>query len=155
MTRFRSQGHSSLPRFDFVVHDAIGRLTALVDARRLFGTDSRWAAEFRQNVLSHGLPLGAGLFVLILPDRLYIWDVDAPADAGPTHEVDAHPLFAPYFHQMGIRPEEIQPMAFELLVAVWLEALTFEQRGPVAPGLTETGLIEAFEGANISRQEPV
>jgi hypothetical protein len=138
--------------FDFAVHDHTGRLTALVEARRRLGTSADWATQFRHNVLAHGPPPRADLFVLIVPDRLYIWQASAPADARPTYEVDARTLFAPYFQRIGVGPEQIEPMAFELLVAWWLEDLAREGMAPGTSELSRSGLLDAVSGARISRE---
>jgi hypothetical protein len=152
MTQFRSQERSGSPMFDFAIHDTTGRLKALVEAKRRLGTNGSWAAQFRQNVSNHGRPPPADLFVLIVPDRLYIWQASTPPDARPTYEVDANALLAPYFQRIGVRPEQIEPMAFELLVAWWLEDLAREHVVPAASELSRSGLLDAISGARISHE---
>jgi hypothetical protein len=126
----------------------------MIEARRRLRTDGSWAAQFRGNLLAHGQPLTADLLAIIVPDRLYIWRSSDPPDAPPTHEIDARPLLAPYFERVGVRPEQIQPLAFEDLVGWWLNDLARGDVAPVTPELSMSGLLEAVSGAQIMHEDP-
>jgi hypothetical protein len=108
--------------FDLTVYDDAGRPRVTVEIKRSLGTDAAWAAQIRRNWLEHGLVPAADLFVIVLPDRLYMWQGSPPAGALPD-VVDARPLFAPYFQRVNTTPEKIYPQAFHMLVTWWLEDL--------------------------------
>lgn len=134
-------------RFDFAGYDHAGRLSVLVEAKRRAGTDATWAAQLRRNLLAHGAIPSADLFVVIVPDRLYVWRSSSPAEAPPAHEIDARPLLAPYFAQVSASPETISPEAFELLVGWWLDDLTHTEA--VEEALKPSGLPTAVRGGRI------
>ncbi len=135
-------------RFDFAGYDDAGRLAVLVEAKRRAGTDATWAAQLRRNLFAHGSIPEADLFAVIVPDRLYVWRASSPMDALPEHDIDARPLLAPYFSQVGASPETIAPEAFELLVGWWLDDLTHKE--VVEGTLTPSGLPSAVRGGRIA-----
>lgn len=88
----------------------------------------------------------------MLPDRIYIWDASAPSDAPPDYEVDARAVLAPYFERVGTTPEQIDPQAFEMLVAWWLQDLASKAPPEEPSGLTRSGLRAALAGGRIVSQ---
>lgn len=113
-------------RADLALYDKNGRLTAVAEVWNRSGTSPTWAAKTRRNLLAHGNYRESDFFLLVTPDRLYVWK-DAgttPVERLPTYEADSRHLFAPYFRSAGIDPQEVSGQAFELLVASWLSDLT-------------------------------
>lgn len=136
-------------RYDFAAYDGDGHLKVLIEAKRRSHTSRDWAAAFRRNLLAHGHTPEAELFVLVLPDRIYTWRAGSAMDAPPDAEIDAAPILAPYFKRAHVDPKTIDAMAFELLVAWWLEDLA-RQVGPDEQ-LQRSGLAEALAGGRIAR----
>jgi hypothetical protein len=149
---------SSYP--DLALYDRDGQLIAVVEVKNKQGTSREWAAKFRRNMLVHGGYYKADFFLLVTPDRLYIWKNagTTPTLVEPTYELDAQPLFAPYFERAGVNPSDISGQAFELVVAAWLgdlvrseeprEALTNGQRL-----LAESGFLTAVRDGRITYEE--
>ena len=109
-------------RADLTLYDRNGRLTAVAEIKNKLGTSREWAAQTRRNILAHGGSCSANFFLLVTPDRLYMWK-DAgtePVDIPPTYEADSQSAFAPYFERAGVEPHQVSGYAFELLVAAWL-----------------------------------
>ena len=109
-------------RADLALYNSHGRLTAIVEVKSKMRTSSEWAALTRRNILAHGDFSGADFFLLVTPDRMYIWK-DAgtdPVPVPPTYEADMTTEFAPYFESVGVSPEEVSGLAFELVVGAWL-----------------------------------
>ncbi len=107
---------------DLALYDRSGRLTAIAEIKNKRGTSGGWAAQTRRNMLAHGGSFRADFFLLVTPDRFYLWKnagID-PEPVPPTYEADAQPEFAPYFESAGVDPLRISGHAFELLVAAWL-----------------------------------
>ena len=107
---------------DLALYDRGGRLTAVAEIKSRFGTSRKWAAQTRRNILAHGASCNADYFLLVTPDRLYLWK-DAgtdPVQIPPTFEADTQSEFAPYFERAGLDPRDISGHAFELLVFAWL-----------------------------------
>lgn len=109
-------------RADLTLYDSSGRLTAAAEIKNKLGTSSEWAAKTRRNLLAHSGISGADFFLLVTPDRLYVWKEAGanPVETPPTHEADAEPIFAPYFKSAGIGPDQVSSHAFELVVTTWI-----------------------------------
>ena len=107
---------------DLALYDCSGRLTAVAEIKNRIGTSREWAAQTRRNILAHGASCNADFFLLVTPDRLYLWK-DAgtePVRVPPTFEADTQSEFASYFQRAGLDPRNVSGHAFELLVAAWL-----------------------------------
>ena len=70
--------------------------------------------------------------------------------AVPDAEIDAREILAPYFEKSKTEPERIDPGAFELLVAWWLDDVARE--GGTDERLSRSGLPEALAGSRIARE---
>ena len=148
------------PYVDLTLYDRAGRLIAIAEVKNKQGTSPEWAAKFRRNMLVHGGYSQADFFLLVTPDRLYIWKnaSTAPTLVQPTYELDAQPLFAPYFERAGISPSDISGQAFELVVAAWLGDLvrSEEQREALTEGqrvLADSGFLAAVRDGRIESEE--
>ena len=110
---------------DLALYDRGGRLTAIAEIKNKLGTSREWAAQTRRNLLAHGRAYSAEFFLLVTPDRLYVWKGvgTEPVQAPPTYEADTGPGFAPYFESAGVDPRYVSGHAFELLVGAWLSDL--------------------------------
>ena len=109
-------------RADLTLYDPSGRLTAIAEIKNKLGTSSEWAAKTRRNLLAHSGFSSADFFLLVTPDRLYVWK-DAgtdPVESPPTYEANAEHMFEPYFKRVGLDPRQMSGHAFELLVSTWL-----------------------------------
>jgi hypothetical protein len=114
-----------MPRADLALYDRDGQLTAVVEIKNKIGTSPEWAAKLRRNILAHGGFRSADFFLLITPDRLYVWQGagETPVAVEPTFQIDARPLLQPYFDRAGLDSTAVSGQAFELLVAAWLSDL--------------------------------
>lgn len=147
---------------DLAILDRSGQIAAVAEIKRQFGTSRDWAAQVRRNLLAHEIRCVADYFLLITPDRLYLWK-DAgvnPERVPPTHEVDMQPEFARYFDGAGIDPDDISGAAFELLVGAWFGQLTLlkDEVKDLAENrswLAESGLLSAVIDGRIEYEVPV
>lgn len=140
--------HRDMP-FDFTVYDDAGRPRAIVEAKRSLGTDAAWAAQIRRKWLEKGLIPAADVFVLVLPDRLYMWHDSTPPGALPDVDADARPLFASYFQRVDTTPEKIYPEAFDMMVAWWLEDVASPETTDVPPAAVPPQVRDAIAGGHI------
>ncbi len=94
------------PRADLALYDRDGQLTVAVEVKNKLGTSAEWAAKLRRNLLAHGGFYGGSFFLLVTPDRVYLWKgAGAEPDLSPPpYEIDATPLFASYFTRAGALP---------------------------------------------------
>jgi len=143
---------------DLVLYQPNGLPIAAVDIRAKLGTTPEWAAKLRRNLLAHGGAVPALYFLVVTPDRVYLWKGSGtePAELPPTHVVDAGPVFQPYFAAAKLDPSSVRGPSFELVVDTWLAELTrtdseaLEQRSvPTSDELLRSGLVEAIRNARL------
>jgi hypothetical protein len=145
---------------DFTLYDRNGRLIAVAEVKNKLGTSREWAAKLRRNLLAHDDRYGTEFFLLVTPDRLYLWK-----NAGstltlvqPTYEVEAKTIFAPYFERAGVAPDEVSGQAFELVVTAWLGDLLRSEEPPEKftngqGWLVESGFLTAVRNGRIEYEE--
>ena len=91
---------------DLKVYDKDGQMVAVVEYFAHTRKDRRWAMELRRNILEHGLTPNCPYFLIVLPDRIFIWK-DAGVDpelVEPDFEVDATPFFSRFFDSSDAPP---------------------------------------------------
>jgi hypothetical protein len=142
---------------DFTLYDRYGRLAAAIKVRNKRGTSSEWAAEFRKNLLGHDAFRYAPFFLLVTPDRVYLWK-EGPRPAGgdsspapPDCEIDAKPLFQPYLEGTRVKLEDISSPAFELVLMSWLRDLILQLPDvPLQEQLRDSGLAATAKDGRIT-----
>lgn len=151
-----------LSNADLALYDRSGRLIAVAEIKNKLGTSREWAAQTRRNLLAHGQGYSADFFLLVTPDRLYVWkgagteSVQAP----PTYEADTRPGLAPYFESAGVDPRDVSGHAFELLVGAWLsDLIRFEETTGASSEdqawLSKSGFRNAVKGGHVEYEAVV
>ena len=132
-----------VPRTDLTLYDRHGRPRVAVEVRHRRGTTSDWAAKLRRNLLAHGDLAAADYFLMVTPDRFYLWQGAGTALEAipPTYDGESRSFFAPYLERAGIDPETVSRPAFELTVAAWLGDLMRAGRDAQIP--------ERLEGSDL------
>jgi len=145
-----------LPRADLALYGRDGRLIAVVEVKMKLGTSRDWAAQLRRNVLAHGGFQAADFFLLVTPDRLYVWKGagSEPIVVPPAYVIDARPILKPYFEAAQLDPNLINGRAFELVVGAWLGDLIRSEKKPEDLSneegwLAESGLLSAIKNGRI------
>src|SRR5436190_15490117 len=144
---------------DLALYDSHGQLAALADIRKRLGTSGKWATALRRNILAHGGFPSVEFFLVVTPDRLYVWKNAGmePRLVKPTYEVDARPLLEPYFKRIRRDPAEISGEGFELLVGSWLADLTRSGMAPEQVSepdswLMQSGFLNAVRNGRVDYQ---
>lgn len=142
---------------DMTVYDAHGQLALVIEVKNKSGTSSEWAAKMRRNILAHGLIPSAEFFLLALPDHFYLWKNVGmiPGEIPPTYDINPEPFLKPYYDRIGISPEELSGISFELIVFSWLNELKLSDKIPshlprkLQDWLFESGFFEAIQDGQI------
>lgn len=110
---------------DLAVYNRKGQLSVVAEVKNIHGTSTDWATQMRRNLLAHAGPYDADYFLLITPDRIYLWKNAAttPTLIPPDCEIDAVPVFASYFDRSRVDPNSVSSQAFELIASAWLSDL--------------------------------
>ncbi|GMU52414.1 MAG: hypothetical protein AMXMBFR33_15600 [Candidatus Xenobia bacterium] len=133
-------------KFDFFLLDALGNQALIVEAKSLKGASSAWASRFRDNLLKSGWAVKGSYFLLATPEQFFIWRPESRSTE-PDFVVNASPILAPYFERAQIKPSEVHPLAYELIVGQWLQDLV---DSPTEQGeLHESGLPSAIHGGSV------
>jgi hypothetical protein len=143
---------------DLILYHPNGWPIAAVDIRAKLGTTPEWATKLRRNLLAHGGAVPARYFLVITPDRVYLWEGGGtePAELPPTHVVDAGPIFRRYFAAANLDPDAVRGTAFELVVDTWLAELTRADSADIEQGVVQasdellrSGLVDAIRNARL------
>jgi len=84
----------------------------------------------------------------------------SPGIVEPDYEVDARPVFQPYFDAARLTKERIDPFAFEMIVASWLNNLALV-RDPIAELpehemiFVESGFLETIQAGKVEHEVAV
>ncbi len=147
-----------LGRLDFSVYDQNGKPTLAVEAKRLFGKSSAWAASWRGNFMDDApASFAECIHMLAMPDRIFVWSPLTPPGAPPTFQLDADQQLGQYFQRVGVSVTEIESRAFESLVEWWLRDLTTPlaagKRDAAALELENAGIMPLIAGARIVQED--
>lgn len=145
--------------WDLVVDDRNGQLTLIVEVKSKMGVSPDWAARFRRNILAHSNFLKAPYFLMVFPDKLYLWvSNEAYLDySEPTYAVDANSIFQPYLDRAGVKAEQISGQSLALIVASWLGEIIDSEKPPenidnAQRWLVDSGLYAALIGGKLKHE---
>lgn len=146
-------------RWDLLVENQNGQLTLAVEVKCLTNVSSEWAAQFRGNILAHGIFPNTPYFLMVFLDKFYLWtNANFYLDKRePTYTIDARPILRPYFERAGVTAETISGQSFELIVASWLGEIIYSNQLPEnlansQDWLIKSGLYAAIAGGKIEHE---
>lgn len=147
---------------DLALYNHHGQLIAIVEVKNKLGTSREWATHLRRNILAHSGHYNTDFFLLVTPDRLYLWKKAGTTSnlIPPQYEINAEPIFAPYFDRAGVDPHNASGHAFELVVAAWLSDLVrseepLEQYTNGQKWLVKSGFLTAVRDGRLAYEVTV
>lgn len=142
--------------WDLSVDNRNGQLALVVEVKRKTNVSPEWAAKLRRNILAHGTFPKAPYFLIVFPDKFYLWaNADAYQDQSePTYSIDASPILQPYFERAGVRSDQISGDSLELIVTSWLGEIIHSEQLPEnindsQKWLIDSGLYAALVGGKV------
>jgi len=139
--------------WDLSIDNRNGQLILVVEVKTKLNASPEWATQLRRNILAHGTFPKAPYFLMVFPDRFYLWtDADVRLEQSePNYIIDARPILQPYFEQAGVSGEQISGQSLELIVASWLGRIIhsekpLEDTDKSQQWLIESGLYAAIAG---------
>lgn len=145
--------------WDLSVSDRSGQLVLVVEVKCKTNLSPDWAVKLRRNILAHGTFPKAPYFLMVFPDKFYLWfDADTAQDQSePTYTIDAAPILHPRFERAGVTAEQISRASLELIVLSWLaEIIHSDQLPENVDGsqrwLIESGLYAALVGGRFEHE---
>jgi hypothetical protein len=131
--------------WDLSVDNRNGQLALVVEVKRKTNVSPEWAAKLRRNILAHGTFPKAPYFLMVFPDKFYLWS-NAEADleqSEPTYTIDASPILQPYFERAGVTSDQISGNSLELIVSSWLGEIIHSEQLPESMDASQQWLIES------------
>jgi len=141
-------------RWDMVVRDRNDRPVLAVEVKRKLDASPQWAAEYRRNLLAHGIAPEAPYLLMAFPDQLYLWnnnDSD-PGETQPTLAIDALPIFGPYYERAGVSADRLSETSLEIIAETWLNTVLFREPDHLDTSerwLVDSGVYDALVGGKI------
>jgi len=145
--------------WDLSVDNRNGQLALVVEVKRKTNVSPEWAAKLRHNILAHGTFSKAPYFLMVFPDKFYLW-ANAEADqdqSEPTYTIDAYPILHPYLERAGVAADQISGESLELIVTSWLGEIIHSEQFPEnidasQQWLLESGLYAALAGGKFEHE---
>jgi hypothetical protein len=145
--------------WDLAVYDKDGQLVLVVQVKGKLNASAQWASQLRSNILAHGIYPKAPYFLMVFPDKFYLWtNEDAQLDISePTYALDGRPILKPYLDKAGItQGQKISSQSLVLIVASWLSKIIYSEM-PLGETdeserwLVDSGLYAAIAGGSFGR----
>lgn len=146
-------------RIDLAVYDRFQQLILTVEAKKKFGTSTKWAAQMRRNLVAHGFYPLTSYFLLVTPEKFFLWTSDRNTleETLPNFVEDAEKSLKPHLDELGFNIREIDGYIFEQVVAHWLKYDVMYPTQTVAKPqwLVKSGLSEKILRGSLSLEAVV
>lgn len=144
-------------RWDLTAYNRDNQLVLVVEVKSKLDATPQWAAQLRRNILAHGTFPDAPYFLMVFPDRFYLWKNPGSnhEPIEPTYVIDARPILQPYFEQAGVTADRVSGQSLELIVALWLNEVmhkTPDELDASKQWLIDSGLYDAVAGGSLDRE---
>jgi hypothetical protein len=144
-------------RWELATYDRDNQLVLVVEVKSKLDAPPEWAARLRRNILAHGTFPNAPYFLMVFPDRFYLWkNIDSSHEPiEPTYVIDARPILQQYFDQSGITADQVSGQSLELIVASWLNEIIHKTPDEVDASqqwLIDSGLYNAVVGGRLDHE---
>jgi hypothetical protein len=137
--------------WDLAVDNRDGQIVLAVEVKRQTKVSLQWATRLRQNILAHINSPKAPYFLMVFPDKFYLWSGNEAEQeqALPSYIVDADPILQPYLERAGIKSAQVSDQSLELIISSWLTEIIYsdpmsESENDLQGWLIESGLYAAL-----------
>lgn len=93
-------------QWDLSVRDRHNNLTLAVEVKNLLNKSPEWAMKLRKNHFAHWDLPKAPYFLMVFPDRFYLWTNNEP-ESEPAYIIDAAPILQRYFDRLRTTADDI------------------------------------------------
>jgi hypothetical protein len=142
--------------WDLSVVNRDGKLVLAIEVKIKTNASPEWAAKLRRNMLAHGILPNALYFLMVFPDKFYLWTRSAIdiSEREPDYTIDARPILNPYFERAGIVGDRISGESLEIIISSWLVEIIHSEKTPQNLDnsqlwLVESGLYDALSGGQL------
>ncbi|MGF1515571.1 MAG: hypothetical protein ACFB5Z_17985 [Elainellaceae cyanobacterium] len=147
-------------RWDLSVDDRNGQRALIVEVKTKINVSSDWATRLRRNILAHGAFPKAPYFLMVFPDKFYLWigSETKLEHSQPAYTIDARSILQPYFERAGVTADQISGHSLELIIASWLGEIIhvespLDEIRNSQRWLVDSGLYEALAGGRFEQEQ--
>lgn len=140
---------------DVAVYGSNGQLQLVVEVKNRANVSTDWVSRIRRNLLVHKMLPNAPYFLLVLPDKLYLWENTSPIIQTPPNFTSSTSVIFSMAtaHQVNLL-DDISEYGLELLVSSWLEFIVHSDLDPTMSQddlswLFESGLYGAIKNGSV------
>lgn len=138
--------------YDFAIYDDQGQLAVLLDTYGRPGLSRSWAREWHEMAAERMRSPLEAMVMLVSLDKIYVWRRRAEASAEPDWEIEATPLFRPYFTRTKISAIDVFPSIFKQIVLMWLNDVANRSFSTAADEPNGSPLLQPLRGGEIIEQ---
>jgi hypothetical protein len=153
VSRFEEIEMNTTP--DIAVYSPDHRLQLIVEVKSTPEASSEWAAQFRASLLESGALPNAPYFILVFPQRLFLWRSGPTADVPPDYSASTSHVLREYLGSWAENSPHLGEESLEIAVSSWLRELTSTMRAPRPESdadhiLMESGAYQAIRHGSVT-----
>jgi hypothetical protein len=139
-----------MPRPDILIYSKDEKPQLIVEIKKKPDPSIEWATQTRRNLLIHGMVQPTPFFLLVTPNRMYLWKSGVSSEAIlPDYDIAAHDILAKYIEQSSLDLNTISEYSLEMIVISFLSDLIHGNSMEKVEGMNlawlyESGLYEAI-----------
>lgn len=151
---WQNKGARIRHRADVAVFDKLGNLQLVVEAKYVKPNEdtSHRAVQIRRNLLAHsGIP-NTPYFLIVFPDRSYLWKQGLPDryDRQADYSMDSEIVLQSYAGECKAFGPSPRAFEFERLVSDWIEGLTTaNDTSKIPEWARNSGLYDAIKNGSV------
>lgn len=143
--------------WDLTIYNRANQLALAVEVKNRLDAPPEWAARLRRNILAHDTFPNAPYFLMVFPDRFYLWKDTAAhhEPTEPTYVIDARPVLQPFYDQSGVAADQVSEQSLELMVASWLHDIMHKRPDELEAAqhwLIDSGFYQAVVGGRLEHE---
>jgi hypothetical protein len=158
--------------WDLSVENRDGQTILAIEVKAIREISPEWAAQWRRNILAHGIYQHPPYLLMVFPHYFYLWVQNSPKLAVlepehlpdyrlpdyrlPDYIVDADPILQPYFDRANVTAEAVRGQSLELIVMSWLSVIIHTENPDEFDNslnwVLPSGLWQALRGAKLQQE---
>jgi hypothetical protein len=150
--------------WDLSVENRDGQTILAIEVKAICDTSPEWAAQWRRNILAHGIYQHPPYLLMVFPNVFYLWVQPAikaesnvlAQDRLPDYIIDAHSILQPYFDRANSTAQTIRGQSLEIIVMSWLSVIIHtdqsEDLDDSLDWLMKSGLWQALRGTQFPQE---
>ncbi len=133
---------------DFLITNKNQQPVLAIEVKKNVAVTVDWATKLRRNILAHGFYFTTQFFMLVTPDKIFLWK-NKPNNFDlitPDYVIEAQPFIGKYIASTDFSIDELNYREFEMIVSSWIgDLLSINDLNEFPTWMIESGLAEAIK----------